>query len=114
MRSRHEDALFIQEGACNPVAIAGTIHQHMLKMHRDKCGHDAIRTDPAIRLMIHQLAYLCHIPAMEHSPYCDMYMADPAHDPAECESCRYYQRFSYSKAMEDCRAAKKAAMEDAQ
>jgi hypothetical protein len=57
--------MFIQQGACNPIAIAGTIHQHMLTMSKAGRDHNEIRNDPAIRLMLHQLAYLCRVFEME-------------------------------------------------
>jgi hypothetical protein len=69
---RCEDALYIDKGACNPVAIAGTIHRHMLAMSRDGADHPTITHDPAIRLMLHQLAFLCGVDRMftEANAYC--------------------------------------------
>jgi hypothetical protein len=55
--NRFQDAIDISAGACNPIAITGVIHKHMLEM-LDK-GMTTIRQDPAIRLMVYQLAYLC-------------------------------------------------------
>lgn len=57
--NRFVDALSVSEGACNPIAITGVIHKYMLEM-MDK-GMTTIRQDPAIRLMVHQLAYLCNV-----------------------------------------------------
>lgn len=108
MRTRFEDALFIQEGACNPIAIAGTIHKHMLEMRQSGADHDTIKHDSAIRLMLHQLAFLCQVPAMDHSEVCDKHN-QPGHDWFTCPSCHFYERFNYRRAMDDCRSEVKAA-----
>lgn len=113
MRTRHEDALFIIEGACNPVAIAGTIHRHMLDMMKSGADHHAIREDSAIRLMLHQLAYLCQIPVMDHAGVCKRFNTE-GHDWATCSSCQYYERFGFRRAYDHCRDEVKAAMEAAE
>lgn len=113
MRTRHEDALFIIEGACNPVAIAGTIHKHMLDMMKSGADHDTIKNDSAIRLMLHQLSFLCHIPEMDHNGCCDRFNSE-GHGWATCPSCQHYARFDFRRAMDDCRDTVKAAMEAAQ
>ena len=68
---RHRDALFIQDpGACNPSGIAHSIVDACREC-RDNGVTDtaAIRADPAIRLMVHQLAFICGLacdfPAVE-------------------------------------------------
>ncbi len=61
MRNMYDDALAIQEGACNPRAIANSFTRH--------CGEldtDGIRTNPALRLMVHQLAYLMDIYSIDN------------------------------------------------
>ena len=113
MRTRHEDALFIIEGACNPVAIAGTIHRHMLDMTKSGADHHAIREDSAIRLMLHQLAFLCKVPDMDEQAFCNRFNTE-GHDWATCPRCQYRERFGFSRALEDCRIEVKAAMEAAQ
>jgi hypothetical protein len=60
---RNSDALAITEGACNPSGIAHAIISACREI-RDQPGYsgtDMIRQDPAIRLMVHQLAYLCGV-----------------------------------------------------
>ena len=61
MAKRHETALFIAAGACNPSAIAHSIYEACAEMRAepDHRGTLQIRMDPAIRLMVHQLAFLC-------------------------------------------------------
>lgn len=55
--SRFNDAVFIQEGgACNPSGIA-----RALVAACDEARADGVqqREDPAVRLIVHQLAFLC-------------------------------------------------------
>lgn len=51
-------ALQIQGGASNPIAIANEILRHSQVAIRARQPFDP-RTDPAIRLMVHQLSFLC-------------------------------------------------------
>jgi hypothetical protein len=62
MAKRHKDALLIQAGACNPSGIAHSIIEACREIREEPAaaGTDQIRNDPAIRLMVHQLAYLCN------------------------------------------------------
>lgn len=62
---RNKDAAMIQRGACNPVAILGTMHRHAL--HLNQRGTDAVRNDPAMRLMAHQLAFLFNVEQIDVS-----------------------------------------------
>ena len=67
MGKRHSDAIAISDGACNPSGIANSIVDACREM-RDEPNHkgtDEIRSDPAIRLMVHQLAFLMGIPTRE-------------------------------------------------
>ena len=98
--NRYADAKFIQEGACNPIAIAGTIHHHMLDMKRRGADHDKIKHDPAIRLMLHQLAWLCKVFSMEEPPHCDN-ANEPGHNVNDCLCCEYREKWCYSKASTD-------------
>ena len=58
---RHNDAIAIQGGACNPIAICNTLLRATEEI-RTETGSmlptDAILNDPAFRLMVHQLAFL--------------------------------------------------------
>lgn len=58
MAKRFKDALFIQQGACNPSGIA-----HSLVNACKECLDEGVsqREDPAVRLIVHQLAFLCNI-----------------------------------------------------
>lgn len=59
MAKRHKDALAIQGGACNPVAIVNSMRAAIEEIRAEQPGWDAIREDFALRLMIHQLTFLC-------------------------------------------------------
>lgn len=64
---RNRSAYHCQQGACNPVAILGTMHRHALAMYHNGLGTDAVRNDPAMRLMCHQLAYLLNVGQIDDS-----------------------------------------------
>jgi hypothetical protein len=69
MAKRHSDALFIvNPGACNPSGIAHSIIDACREIREEPnhSGTDQIRNDPAIRLMVYQLAFLCNIAAFDH------------------------------------------------
>jgi hypothetical protein len=66
---RFSDALAIQEGACNPIAIANSIVA-AIKEIREAPGHTGtaqITGDPAVRLMVHQLAFICNVSSLENA-----------------------------------------------
>lgn len=65
MAKRHKDALAIQDGACNPVAIVDSIQKAIEEVRAETPGWGAIRQDAAVRLMVHQLAYLCSTSSFE-------------------------------------------------
>lgn len=62
-RSRHKDALAIQQGACNPIAITNTLKEHIAEFQNEPgyTGFDQMREDPALRLIVHQLAHLFRV-----------------------------------------------------
>ena len=62
--SRQADALAITQGACNPSGIALAIVDACREV-RDEGGCPTV--DPAIRLMVHQLAYICHVQEIDES-----------------------------------------------
>ena len=62
MRTKESDAIFIQKGACNPTAIANTFIKHCKNMDTNQ-----IRTDPAMRLIIHQLSFLMDINGVDNN-----------------------------------------------
>jgi hypothetical protein len=63
MTKRHTDALAIAAGACNPSGIASSIIDACQEIRRQpdykSRGTIAITSDPAVRLMVYQLAFLC-------------------------------------------------------
>lgn len=64
MSQRTKDALNIQDGACNPSGIARS-----LVIACRECLDESVdqRTDPAVRLIVHQLAHLCAIHEIDNS-----------------------------------------------
>ena len=68
MTKRHKDAIAVQAGACNPSAIAIAITEACREMRAepDHQGNDQITSDPAIRLMVHQLAFLCRVSEIDN------------------------------------------------
>lgn len=63
MGQRHKDALAIIEGACNPSGIAYSIVEACQEIRGgpEYTGTAQITSDPAIRLMVYQLAYICKV-----------------------------------------------------
>jgi hypothetical protein len=61
MANRHRDALAIQLGACNPSGIAHSILDACREMREQGVGTAQMCADPALRLMVHQLAFVCGV-----------------------------------------------------
>jgi hypothetical protein len=66
--SRHDDALFIQLGACNPSGVARSLVKAIDECHAEDMDTMKIRNDHAVRLITHQLAFLMNIRSLDHSP----------------------------------------------
>ncbi len=58
MSKRHRDAIQIQQGACNPVAISRALVSAIDEARAENLDTDGICADPAVRLICHQLAFL--------------------------------------------------------
>jgi hypothetical protein len=76
MSLRHRNALAINNGACNPVAITNTLLRAMEEIRQENTDTDAILMDPAVRLMVHQLSWLTRSGAVSFP--IDDYMAATA------------------------------------
>lgn len=61
--SRFSNAIYISDGACNPRAIINTMRVALDEM--PMADTPTVCADPALKLMVHQLAFLLHIPTME-------------------------------------------------
>jgi hypothetical protein len=61
MARRHLNAIGIQLGACNPSGIALSIVDacREIRAEPQHTGTAQITSDPAVRLMVHQLAFIC-------------------------------------------------------
>lgn len=68
LTKRHRDAILCSDGACNPRAIINGMAQALTEMV-DGNGHyldtPTVCSDPALKLMTHQLCYLLGIPTCE-------------------------------------------------
>lgn len=66
MAKRHRDALAITSGACNPSAICCSLVAAFAEMREnEKAGTKQLCDDPAVRLMVHQLAYICNVSELD-------------------------------------------------
>ncbi|TGR73037.1 hypothetical protein EN836_34600 [Mesorhizobium sp. M1C.F.Ca.ET.193.01.1.1] len=79
MRNRFENALLIQQGACNPSGIALTLHEACKECLAE--GVDQ-RTDPAIRLITHQLAFLMDVASIDRN------LMEYSNLTAQCEALK--------------------------
>ena len=60
-RNRFSDALFIQEGACNPSGITHALLSAIQELHAENADTPTICNDPAVRLIAHQLAWILNL-----------------------------------------------------
>jgi hypothetical protein len=67
-RNRFDNALAIQQGACNPSGIAISLLDAIREAREENPSTDAVRADPACRLICHQLAYLLGVREVDDSP----------------------------------------------
>lgn len=63
MSKRNANAVCAQSGACNPIAVIRGLQQGVeeLRAEQPDADHPTILQDPALRLIIHQLAYLFRV-----------------------------------------------------
>ena len=73
--ARYNQALDIEAGACNPSGIARTLVRAIAEFQAspEYAGTDSLRADPALRLMVHQLAFLMNTTELDMSG--DAYVA---------------------------------------
>lgn len=57
MRNRFKDALLAQ-GASNPGALCRSLAEIQTELYAQGMGTDAVRADPACRLIAYQISYL--------------------------------------------------------
>lgn len=65
MKNRFKDALLASEGACNPSAIALGIVSACREIRENGGDTSAIINDPAVKLMVHQLSFICRVPEFD-------------------------------------------------
>lgn len=63
MSKRNQHAVIAQQGACNPIPLIRALQQGLEELRGDNPTHDtdAILTDPALRLIAHQLSHLFNV-----------------------------------------------------
>lgn len=66
MARRHNDALYVQMGACNPRAVARSLVQALDDAAAERPSTDQVRRDEACRLICHQLAHLMGVYEVDH------------------------------------------------
>jgi hypothetical protein len=66
-RRRFADALAIQAGACNLLAVAGALKDACKEVYEEKMSTVAVQKDPAVRLIIHQMAFLAGVSSLDGS-----------------------------------------------
>jgi hypothetical protein len=59
---RHSDAIFIQRGASNPSGVARSL---VAAIDEARAENKDPAQDPAVRLIVHQLAHLCLLDALD-------------------------------------------------
>ncbi len=59
---RHQDALAIQQGACNPSGIARAL---VAACDEARSAGVAPSEDPAVKLIVHQMAFIVGVPTCE-------------------------------------------------
>ena len=91
MSKRYSNALYIQEGAVNPRAVARRLAAAIDEVCGEG-GHPAASEDPAVRLIMHQLAYI-------------LWKVDLYDLPVKrTEGQEYYGFLAYGSDTDECRA----------
>ena len=80
---RHKDAIAIQQGACNPSAIAIAIQSAVAECRAEKVTPTE---DPAVRLMAHQLAYICNTLAIDEEQALYSYLIEACEGAANAQT----------------------------
>lgn len=62
---RFKNALAVQQGACNPHAIARTLVEALDEARKEGKSTEIVCLDPAVRLICHQLAFLLRVGEIE-------------------------------------------------
>jgi hypothetical protein len=64
-RNRFDDALFIQAGAVNGLAISKALHRAYEAARSESRNTKTTNQDPAVQLILHQLCHLAAIPTKD-------------------------------------------------
>jgi hypothetical protein len=78
-RNRFEEALWIQAGAVNGLAISKALHRAYQEARGDRRDTTSTNRDPEVQLILHQLAHLVAIPTdSENGRWWDYWRAHQA------------------------------------
>ena len=63
MSKRNKNAVTAQQGACNPIPMIRALQDGVEEMKAEDPDHyfENVRNDPALRLIVHQLAYVMRV-----------------------------------------------------
>ena len=64
--NRFDDALAIQQGACNPSGVARALVRAINACYAENADTPDVRNDPAVRLICHQLAFLLAVSEIDY------------------------------------------------
>jgi hypothetical protein len=81
--NRFSNALFIQEGACNPSGVVRTLVQAIDEARAENPDTDSVSRDPAVMLIVHQLAWICHIGEIDFDPSAYTRLMNACRDKAD-------------------------------
>jgi hypothetical protein len=65
--NRHNDAIGIQGGACNLSGVARALVRAINQCRNENKGTQEVRDDAAIRLIVHQMAFLCNVAEIDNT-----------------------------------------------
>lgn len=63
MSKRNKNAVAAQQGACNPIPMIRALQDGVEEMKAEDPNYyfSKVRNDPALRLIVHQLAYILNV-----------------------------------------------------
>jgi hypothetical protein len=63
MSKRNQSAVIAQQGACNPIPLIRALQDGVEELKAEDPAEyfGKVRTDPALRLIVHQLAFLMNV-----------------------------------------------------
>jgi hypothetical protein len=72
MTNRFQTAL-LSQSACNPSGLCHSLIKMQAEVIAEGGGTDAVRSDPACRLLAYQIGYLFEVQDLHSNEYADVY-----------------------------------------